>query len=102
MNADEAIVLLLKVNSRDKFPRWRTEQVLAFDAREWAEDLADVPLDVAIDAMRAHYALTREPLTIADIREFVPVHNSSWAGDITAQRLAAEAAGQRALEPGDD
>lgn len=90
MNADQANVLLVKVLARDTFPRWKTAQELAFTAKEWAEDLADVPVEVAIDAMRAHYAVTREPLTIADIREFTPLRSSSWAGNVTEQRLARE------------
>lgn len=93
-------MLLTKVTMRDRFPRWQTPAELAAAAREWADDLWDVSLEDALDAMREHYATERTPLMIADVREFVPVHNSSWAGDVTEQRLAAEAAGQRALEPG--
>lgn len=101
MNADEANVLLVKVMARDKFRRWQTASELAFTANEWADDLAHVPLSDALDAMREHYAGTSEPLTISDVLAAVPVRSSSWAGNITEQRLAAEAAGvQKALEPG--
>lgn len=90
MNADEVNVLLVKVLARDKFPRWRTPQELAFTAKEWAHDLSRVPLDVALEAMWAHYAVTDEPLTIKDINEFAPLRSSSYAGNITEQRLARE------------
>lgn len=102
MNADEANVLLVKIMARDKFRRWQSAAELAYTATEWADDLAHVPLSDALDAMRDHYAETNEPLTISDIIAAVPVRSSSWAGNITEQRLAAEAAGTvKALEPGD-
>ena len=91
MSEDEAVVLLSKINTRDKFPRWVTDEDLAFTAVEWAEDLADVSLVDAIAAMKAHYAQSSERMTIADVNERVPVRSSSWAGNVTEQRLAREA-----------
>lgn len=103
MNAREVNVLLTKINARDKFPRWTTAEALAFTAKEWADDLGHVELSDAIDAMRDHYAGSTERMTIADIIAACPVHSASWGGNITEQRLAAEAAGLRpALTPGVD
>lgn len=101
MNAREVNVLLTKINARDKFPRWTTAEAMAFTAREWADDLEQVALTDAVEAMREHYAATDERMTISDIVASCPVRSSSYAGNITEQRLAAEAAGQKALEPGD-
>lgn len=92
MNAREVNVLLTKINARDKFPRWTTPEALAFTAREWADDLQHVSLGDAVEAMRDHYAGSDERMTIADIVEACPVRSSSWAGDVTEQRLAAERA----------
>lgn len=100
MNAREVNVLLTKINARDKFPRWVTAEALAFTATEWADDLEHVELADAVAAMREHYAATSERMTIADIIEACPVRDSSWVGNITEQRLAAEAAGRPALTPG--
>lgn len=91
MNAREANVLLTKISYRDQYPRWRSPEDQATAAQEWADDLADVPLNVALEAMREHYAVERRPLMIADIRDAVPLRDSSWAGNITEQRLAREA-----------
>lgn len=100
MNAREVNVLLTKINARDKFPRWTTPESLAFTATEWADDLEHVALSDAVVAMREHYAVSDERMTIADIVAAVPVRSSSWIGNITEQRLAAEAAGRPALTPG--
>lgn len=99
MIAREANILLLKINARDKFPRWTTAEDLAFAAREWAEDLSDVALDDALVAMRGHYASSSERMTIADVIAACPIRDSSWAGNITELRLARETA---ALPPGGD
>lgn len=101
MNAREVNVLLTKINARDKFARWTTAEALAFTAREWADDLAQVALADAVEAMSEHYAATDERMTISDLLAACSVRSSSYAGNITEQRLAAEAAGQKALEPGD-
>ncbi|WP_295104424.1 hypothetical protein [uncultured Microbacterium sp.] len=92
MNAGETNVLLVKVMVRDKYPRWRTPQELAVAANEWADDLPHVSLDDALAAMRAHYAVSDEPMTIRDVNEFAPLRSSSHAGNVTEQRLAAERA----------
>lgn len=89
MNAREANVLLVKLNYRDEYPRWRTPQDLAAAATEWADDLADVPLEVAIVAMREHYAAERRPMMITDVIAAVPpTRGVSEAGNVTEQRLA--------------
>lgn len=92
MIAREANVLLLKINARDKFPRWTTPEDLAFAAREWAEDLSGVSLDDALVAMRDHYAGSSERMTIADVIAACPVRDASWAGNVTELRLARQAA----------
>ncbi|MGF3055638.1 hypothetical protein [Microbacterium sp. YY-01] len=99
MIAREANVLLTKINARDKFPRWSTPEEMAFAAREWAEDLEHVALGDAVAAVRQHYAVSSERITVSDLLDACPVRDSSWAGNITEQRLAAEAAGRRALTP---
>lgn len=93
MNAREVNVLLTKINARDRYPRWTTVEEQAFAAREWAEDLAHVELGDAVEAMREHYAGSVERITIADILLACPVRGSSWAGNVTEQRLAQEAKG---------
>lgn len=101
MNADEANVLLTKAALVDRWMRFSTPQELVEAAREWAITLASIPLDVALEALAAHYATERRSIMPADIVDFAPpLRSSSWVGNATEQRLAAEAAGQRkALEP---
>lgn len=100
MNAREVNVLLTKINARDKFPRWTTPEAMVFTAREWSEDLEHVSLPDAVEAMRDHYAGSDERITIADIIAACPVRSSSWVGNVTEQRLAAEDARIReALTP---
>lgn len=100
MNAREANVLLTKITLLDgRFKRTPEEQ--AQMAIAWADVLVDVELGAAMDAVNDHYASETRGIMPADIIAAVPLHNSSWAGNITEQRLAAEAAGLRpALEPG--
>ena len=102
MNADEANVLLTKAALVDRWMRFGTPQELAAAAKEWATVLAEVSLDVALEALTAHYATERRSIMPADVVDFAPPRrDSSWVGNITEQRLAAEAAGQvKALEPG--
>lgn len=93
MNAHEANVLLTKAAVLDRWMKPGSPEELAAAAREWAVVLADVPLATALDALSAHYAVERRSIMPADIVEFVPpVRSSSYAGNITEQRLARERA----------
>lgn len=102
MSPREANVLLTRVALLDgRYKRAPEEQ--AQMAVVWAEVLADVALDDAVAAVTDHYATETRAIMPADIVEACPVRSSSWIGNVTEQRLAAEAAGRvRALEPGDD
>lgn len=101
MNAVETNVLLTKIALVDRwFKRSPAEQ--ADMAEAWSGILADVPLEVGVSAVDEHYATERRSIMPADILDAMPpLRSSSYAGNITEQRLAAEAAGQKALEPGD-
>ncbi|MGI0521814.1 hypothetical protein ABY45_14660 [Microbacterium maritypicum] len=91
MNAGEANVLLTKAALVDRWMKFGTPQELAAAAKEWATVLADVPLDVALEALSAHYAIERRSIMPADIVDFAPVlRSSSYAGNVTEQRLARE------------
>ena len=73
----------------------------------WADVLEDVSVDDARWALKEHYKVSRDSIMPADIVELVearnPLRDASWAGNVTEQRLAAEAAGERpALTSGDD
>ena len=93
MNAGEANVLLTKAALVDRWMKFGTPQELAEASREWATVLADVSLDVALDALSAHYATERRSIMPADIVTFAPpLRSSSDAGNITEQRLARERA----------
>lgn len=92
MNAYEANVLLTKAAMVDRWMKFRSPQELAAAANEWASVLADVPLDIAIEALTAHYATERRSIMPADIVELAPLRSSSHAGNITEQRLARERA----------
>lgn len=91
MNAAEANVLLTKAALVDRWMKFGTPQELAAASKEWATVLADVPLDVALEALTEHYATERRSIMPADIVEFAPpLRSSSHAGNVTEQRLAAE------------
>lgn len=102
MSPREANVLLTKIALLDgRFKRTPEEQ--AQMAVAWAEVLAEVALNAAIEAVTEHYAAETRGIMPADIVEACPVRSSSWVGNVTEQRLAAEAAGRvKALEPGHD
>ena len=91
MNAAEANVLLTKAALVDRWMKFGTPQELAAAAKEWAIVLVDVPLDIALEALSAHYATERRSIMPADIVDFAPVlRSSSYAGNVTEQRLARE------------
>ena len=91
MNAAEANVLLTKAALVDRWMKFGTPQELAAAANEWATVLVHVPLDVALEALKAHYASERRSIMPADIVDFAPVlRSSSYAGNVTEQRLARE------------
>lgn len=93
MNASEANVLLTKAALVDRWMKFGTPQELAAAANEWAIVLADVPLDVALEAVSAHYATERRSIMPADIVDFAPpLRSSSHAGNVTEKRLAQERA----------
>lgn len=93
MNAAEANVLLTKAALVDRWMKFGTPQELAAAATEWAAVLVHVPLDVALEALSAHYATERRSIMPADIVDFAPpLRSSSHAGNITEQRLARERA----------
>ena len=79
MIAREVNVLLTEAALRD--PRMkRTDPVEQADmATVWAEDLADVSLEDARAAVKAHYATSREPVMIADILARCGVVEDPWA-----------------------
>lgn len=77
----EVNIVLTAAALRD--PRMKRTDALeqADMAAAWAEDLADVALDDALAAVKAHYATSREPVMIADILALVgqtPVEDP-WA-----------------------
>lgn len=91
MNAAEANVLLTKAALVDRWMKFGTPQELAAAAKEWAIVLVDVPLDIALEALSAHYATERRSIMPADIVDFAPsLRSSSHAGNVTEQRLARE------------
>lgn len=91
MNAAEANVLLTKAALVDRWMKFGTPQELAAAAKEWAIVLADVPLEVALEALAAHYSTERRSIMPADIVDFAPsLRSSSHAGNVTEQRLARE------------
>lgn len=91
VNAGEANVLLTKAALVDRWMKFGTPQELAAAANEWAIVLVDVPLDVALEALSAHYATERRSIMPADIVDFAPpLRSSSHAGNVTEQRLARE------------
>ena len=93
MNAAEANVLLTKAALVDRWMKFGTPQEAAAAAKEWATVLAEVPLEAGLEALAAHYATERRSIMPADIVDFAPVlRSSSYAGNITEQRLAAERA----------
>ncbi|UTT53780.1 hypothetical protein [Microbacterium maritypicum] len=93
MNAAEANVLLTKAALVDRWMKFGTPQELAAAAKEWAIVLAAVPLDIALEALAAHYSTERRSIMPADIVDFAPpLRSSSHAGNITEQRLARERA----------
>lgn len=93
MNAREANVLLTHITLLDgRFKRTPEEQ--AQMAVAWANVLADVDLDRAMVAVNEHYASETRGVMPADIVAACPVYDSSWAGNLTERRLAAEASGE--------
>ncbi len=93
MSPREANVLLTHVTLLDgRFKRTPEEQ--AQMATAWAGVLVDVSLDAARSAVNDHYATETRSIMPADIVAACPVWSSSWAGNVTEQRLAAE---QRAV-----
>ena len=91
MSPREANVLLTHVTLLDaRFKRTPEEQ--AQMATAWAGVLAAVPLDAALAAVDDHYAAETRGIMPADIVAAVPVRSSSWAGNVTEQRLARERA----------
>ncbi len=93
MNAAEANVLLTKAALVDRWMKFGTPQELAAAAKEWATVLAEVPLDIALEALAAHYSTERRSIMPADIVDFAPpLRSSSHAGNVTEQRLAQERA----------
>lgn len=95
MNAREANVLLTQVSMLDgRFKRTPEEQ--AQMAIAWASVLVDVDLQPALDAVNDHYAAETRGIMPADIVAACPVRSSSWAGNVTEQRLARERAGMTA------
>lgn len=92
MNAVEANVLLTKIALIDRwFKRSPAEQ--ADMAQAWAGILGDVPLEVGIAAVDEHYSLETRSIMPADVvAALPPVRLSSYAGNVTEQRLALERA----------
>ncbi|MFJ4038227.1 hypothetical protein ACIPVB_09070 [Microbacterium sp. NPDC090007] len=90
MNPREANVLLTKATLIDpRLSRPAAERVEQAEA--WAAVLADVPLEVALDAVREHYRDETRTVMPADIVAAVPLPvSSSDAGNVTELRLAAE------------
>ena len=86
-------MLLTKAALVDRWMKFGTPQELAAASKEWATVLADVPLDVALEALTEHYATERRSIMPADIVDFAPpLRSSSHAGNVTEQRLARERA----------
>lgn len=91
MNAREANVLLTHITLLDgRFKRTPEEQ--AQMAVAWSGVLADVTLEDARGAVDEHYAVETRGVMPADIVAACPVRSSSWAGNVTEQRLASERA----------
>lgn len=89
MSPREANVLLTKIALFDgRFKRSPEEQ--AQMATVWAPVLGDVSLEDAMVAVNDHYASETRGIMPADIVSACPVRSSSWAGNVTEQRLAAE------------
>lgn len=90
MNARQANVLLTHVTLLDgRFKRTPEEQ--AQMAIAWAEVLGEVELDAALVAVNDHYTTETRGIMPADIvAAMPPVRSSSYAGNITEQRLARE------------
>lgn len=85
---------------------------IAAQVEAWHLIIGDLDFTAAMNAAVDHYrdapvddfgrAPKLMPRHIVEACE-EPLHNSSWAGNLTEQRLAAEAAGKRpALTPGVD
>lgn len=86
-------------------------EVTETEVEAWHHVIGDLPYIDAFTAAGDHYryaevddmgrAVRLMPRHIVQACE-EPVRNSSWAGNITEQRLAAEAAGRPVLTPGVD
>lgn len=90
MNPIEANVLLTEATLLDpRLSRPAAERV--DQAEAWAAVLADVPLTVALEAVREHYRGETRTVMPADIVAAAPLPVSlSDAGNVTELRLAAE------------
>jgi len=98
VNAREVNILLTKAALRDP----RMKRVNAAEQKdmavEWATDLAGVSLDDALEAVRAHYAVSREPIMIADILERCGVVEDPWEHLPDVDAELAPIRRERALE----
>lgn len=90
MNVFDANILLTKATLLDpRLSRPAAERVEQAEA--WASVLADVPLTVALEAVREHYRSETRTVMPADIVAAAPLpESSSDAGNVTELRLAAE------------
>lgn len=80
MNDTEVNVLLTEAAAVDPRMRRLDPMEAAHRAEAWATILDDVPLANALDAMRAHYRVSRDALMPADVLELAGVVSDPWAG----------------------
>lgn len=78
MNAREVNVFLTRAALLD--PRMkRTDPAEQRDmAKAWAEVLADVPLEVALEALTEHYRGSRDTITLSDVVAFAQVEAAPY------------------------
>lgn len=72
MNRDEALSLLERVARYAPQTLPADPRQLALMAADWAEDLADISADEAVEAVRSHYRRSQEPwMSVAKVRQLV-------------------------------
>ncbi|OZB88896.1 MAG: hypothetical protein B7X41_05740 [Microbacterium sp. 14-71-5] len=97
MNSFEVNALLVRAGQIDARLRRNNTEERADMVEAWAVLLDDLSPADAGWALIEHYKRSRDSVMPADLRALVeerePVRNSSWAGNVTEQRLEREALG---------
>lgn len=90
MNADESIVFLTRAALLDPRMKRVDPTEYADMAIAWAEVLDDIPLVVALTALRQHYRVSSDTITPADVVEAARLAAAAVLPDITDELLAED------------